>query len=93
MHLWLPIVDDFTIDEIVVDDIDDNDDRRKVLEEYPRVDETQWEKLVAHIMRELGDVASVCYVDGGINISLPSVLEFGIEINLESSETVFADKS
>lgn len=43
-------------------------------------------------MRELGDVASVSYEDGGINISLPSVPEFGIEVNRESSETVFADK-
>lgn len=92
MQLWLPIVEDFTIDEIVVDDIDDNDDRRRILEEYPRVDETEWEKLVEHIMRELGDVASVSYEDGSINISLPSVPEFGIEINRESSETVFADK-
>lgn len=92
MQLWMPIVDDFTIDEIDVDDIDDNDDRRKVLEEYPRVDETQWEKLVEHIMHEFGDFASVSYEDGSINISLPSVPEFGIEINRESSETVFADK-
>lgn len=92
MQLWMSIVDDLTIDEIVVDDIDDNDDRRKVLEEYPRVYETEWDKLVAHIMRELGDVASVSYEDGSINISLPSVPEFGIEINRESSETVFADK-
>lgn len=92
MQLWMPIVDDFTIDEIDVDDIDDNDDRRRVLDEYPRVDETQWEKLVEHIMHEFGDVASVSYEDGSINISLPSVPEFGIEINRESSETVFANK-
>ena len=92
MQLWMPIVDDFTIDEIDVDDIDDNDDRRKVLEEYHRVDDAQWENLAEHIMRELGDVASVSYEDGGINISLLSVPEFGIEINRESSETVFADK-
>lgn len=92
MQLWMPIVDDFTIDEIVVNDIDDNDDRRRVLEEYPHVDDTQWENLVEHIMRELGDSASVSYEDGSINISLPSVPEFGIEINRESSETVFADK-
>lgn len=92
LQLWLPIVDDFTIDEIDVDDIDDNDDRRNVLEEYPRVDETQWEKLVEHIMSVFSNVASVSYEDGSINISLPSVPEFGIEINRESSETVFADK-
>lgn len=92
MQLWMPIVDDFTIDEFDVDDIDDNYDRRKVLDEYPRVDEAQWANLVEHIMRELGDVASVSYEDGGINISLPSVPEFGIEVNRESSEPVFADK-
>lgn len=92
MQLWMPIVDDFTIDEIDVEDIDDNDDRRRVLEEYHRVDDAQWENLAEHIMRELGDVASVSYEDGGINISLLSVPEFGIEINRESSETVFADK-
>lgn len=46
MRLWMPIVDDFTIDEIDFDDIDDNDDRRRVLEEYPRVDDTQWEIFV-----------------------------------------------
>ena len=89
MQLWMPIVDDFTINEF---DVDDNYDRRKVLEEYPRVDEVQWANLVEHIMRELGDVASVSYEDGGINISLHSVPEFGIEVNRESSETVFADK-
>lgn len=92
MQLWMPIVDDFTIDEIDVEDIDDNDDRRRVLEEYHRVDDAQWENLAEHIMRGLGDVASVSYEDGGINISLLSVPEFGIEINRESSETVFADK-
>lgn len=68
MQLWMPIVDDFTVNEFDVDDIDDNYDRRKVLEEYPRVDEVQWANLVEHIMRELGDVASVSYEDGGINI-------------------------
>lgn len=92
MQLWMPIVDDFTIDEIDFDDIDDNDDRRRVLEEYPRVDEAQWEKLVGYIMREFGDVASVSYENGNIKIRISDVPDFNIEINRESSEIVFADK-
>ena len=92
MQLWMPIVDDFTIDEIDFDDIDDNDDRRRVLEEYPRVDDTQWEIFVGYIMREFGDVASVSYENGYIKIRISDVLDFNIEINRESSETVFADK-
>lgn len=92
MQLWMPIVDDFTIDEIDFDDIDDNDDRRRVLEEYPRVDDTQWEIFVGYIMREFGDVASVSYENGNIKIRISDVLDFNIEINRESSETVFADK-
>lgn len=88
-QLWMPVIYSIGINEI---DIDGNEDRRRVLEEYPRISDEQWENLVATVKHKLGDVATVCYEDRRLNIYLPKVEVFGkyfnIDINRETSENL-----
>lgn len=88
-QLWIPIMYSVGIDEI---HIDDNEDRRRVLDEYPRIDDEQWGNLVDTVKRKLGDVASVSYENRSLSICLPTVKLFGkcinIEINRESTENL-----
>lgn len=89
VKLWSPIIYSFGIDEI---NIDNNDDRRKVLEAYPRIDDELWNNFVKTVKQKLGDVAYISAKDHSICIFLPKVngfdKYFNIEINRESTENL-----
>lgn len=78
--LWRPIVDTIGIEEI---DIDNNDDRRRILTEYPRFEDEQWDNLTDAVKNELGELASVNTSDYKIKISSPNIC---IDINYESTD-------
>lgn len=79
-QLWMPVVYSFGFDEL---DIDNNDDRRRVLDEYPRIDDEQWDNLVETVIRKLGDIASVSCENNSLNINLSNVKVFGKNFNIE----------
>lgn len=88
-QLWTPVVYSFGFDEF---DIDNNDDRRRVLNEYPRIDDEQWNDLVDTVKRKLCDIASVSHEDNRLSINLSEVNVFGkyfsIELNRESTDNI-----
>lgn len=89
MQLWAPVLYSFGFDE---PDIDNNDDRRRVLEEYPRIDDEQWDNLVDAVKGTLSDVASISYENNSLNICLSKVKVFNkffnIELNRDSTENL-----
>lgn len=79
-QLWMPVVYSFGFDEL---DIDNNDDRRRVLNEYPRIDDEQWNKLVDTVKRKLDDIVSVRFENNSLSIYLSEVSVFGKYFNIE----------
>ena len=77
MQLWMPIADSIGIEEI---DVENNDDREKILEDYPYVTEEEWYNFVDRIKYEVGRGTSVNCEYDEIEISLCDIENFSIWI-------------
>lgn len=84
-QVWEPVADAVGIDEI---EVENNEDRLRVIEEYQTIDNKQWSELTATLRLQIRDIATVDSDEWELVIKLPDVDGFNLTIQRHTTDDI-----